>query len=304
MSNLGRCAPPARSHLSADERLVAAMLWRRDRHVQRTARLYENFIRALYPQAEHLRGTTAPVMPKTAPFAGLIATPPTHVLQSARLPLPRRDRRRGRGRRVPAARTPYGVACSRQAAISAPSGRRPCSSSRANRNALAVRMDDDRRVTSRPGEVSRRLERLDRVAEVVEQLTPARPAGAIDDPAQRGPPIRGWQARAVEMFRAEILDLQSRDALGIEALELLGQQAHRLEALDRQGCARLAPVVTCCGLAASARRAADPGRAQSPVARDRRPKAPAAWLRHPADASARPAASAPQRLRHVRIRCR
>jgi hypothetical protein len=37
------------------------------------------------------------------------------------------------------------------------------------------------------------------------------------------------------MFRSETPDPQSRDAFGIEAIELLGEQPHRLQPLDRQG---------------------------------------------------------------------
>jgi hypothetical protein len=37
------------------------------------------------------------------------------------------------------------------------------------------------------------------------------------------------------MLGSEPLDLQSRDALGIEAIKLLGQQPHGLKPLDRQG---------------------------------------------------------------------
>jgi hypothetical protein len=92
---------------------------------------------------------------------------------------------------------------------------------------VGVRMDDDGRVATRLGQVSGRLERLDRVAEVVEQLAPTRPAGAINGLAQLRPPARLGQARAIQMLRSETPDLQSGDALGIEAIELLGEQPHR-----------------------------------------------------------------------------
>ena len=100
---------------------------------------------------------------------------------------------------------------------------------------VGVRMDNERRVTSRLGKISGRPERLDRVAEIVEQLTPTRPAGASNGIAQLGPSAGGGQPHAVEMLSSEPLDFQPGDALGIEAIELLGQQPHRLQPLDRQG---------------------------------------------------------------------
>ena len=99
---------------------------------------------------------------------------------------------------------------------------------------VGVRVNNDRRVAARLGQVAGRLERLDGVAEVVEQLAPARPARTIDGLAQPGPPRRGGQTRAIEMLRSKALNLEPSDALGIEPIELLRQQPHRLQPLDRE----------------------------------------------------------------------
>ncbi len=122
--------------------------------------------------------------------------------------------------------------------MSAPFGQAALFVETGEQEGVGVRMDDDRRVAARLGQVSGRPERLDGVAEVVEQLAPAGPAGASDGLAQLGPAARGGQARSIEMLGSESLDLQSGDALGVEAIELLGQQPHRLQPLDRRASAR------------------------------------------------------------------
>ena len=97
-----------------------------------------------------------------------------------------------------------------------------------------MRMNDDRGVTGRLGQVSGRPERLDGVTEIVEQLAPPCPTHARNGLAQLVPPAGRGQPRSIEMLGSEPLDLQSGDAFGIEAIELLGQQPHRLQPLDRQ----------------------------------------------------------------------